>query len=58
MKERVDAKNHLETYIYNMKSSVEDKLKDKIEAGDKDKIKAAVKEAQEWLDDNTDAGGW
>ncbi len=31
---KVDARNQLETYCYNMKSSVEDKLKDKIDEDD------------------------
>ncbi|KAG2494136.1 hypothetical protein HYH03_007774 [Edaphochlamys debaryana] len=52
---RVDARNQLETYLYNMKSSVEDKLKDKIEDEDKEKIGAAVKEALERLDEHPDA---
>lgn len=57
VKQRVDAKNQLETYLYNMKSTVDDKLKDKIDDSDKDKIKEALKDAQEWLDDNAEAGG-
>ncbi|KAG2494134.1 hypothetical protein HYH03_007772 [Edaphochlamys debaryana] len=55
IKARVDARNKLETYLYNMKSSVEDKLKDKIEDEDNKKIGAAVKEALEWLDEHPDA---
>lgn len=30
VKERVDARNKLETYLYNMKSTAEDKMKDKV----------------------------
>jgi len=30
VKERIDARNKLETYLYNMKSTVEDKMKDKV----------------------------
>lgn len=33
MKARVDAKNQLETYAYNIKSTVEDKAKDKVRVG-------------------------
>ncbi|GIL83468.1 hypothetical protein Vretimale_11174 [Volvox reticuliferus] len=52
---RVDARNQLETYCYNMRSTVEDKLKGKIDEDDKEKVLAAVKEALEWLDENSDA---
>ncbi|XP_042487892.1 luminal-binding protein 3-like [Macadamia integrifolia] len=54
VKEKIDARNKLETYIYNMKSTIndEDKLADKIESDDKEKIETALKEALEWLNDN------
>ncbi|PNH01427.1 Mediator of RNA polymerase II transcription subunit 37f, partial [Tetrabaena socialis] len=55
VKSKIDSRNQLETYCYNMKSTVEDKMKDKIEDEDKEKITAAVKEALEWLDENPDA---
>ncbi|KAL9237438.1 hypothetical protein vseg_011985 [Gypsophila vaccaria] len=57
VKERIDARNSLETYIYNMKNQVsdKDKLADKLESDEKEKIEAAVKEALEWLDDNQSA---
>ncbi len=57
VKAKIDARNQLETYCYNMKSTVEDKMKDKIDEDDKEEITAAVKEALEWLDENPDAGG-
>ncbi|KAL3516047.1 hypothetical protein ACH5RR_022949 [Cinchona calisaya] len=54
VKERIDARNKLETYIYNMKSTIDDKdkLADKIDSDDKMKIESALKDASEWLDDN------
>lgn len=57
VKEKIDARNSLETYIYNMKNQVndKDKLVDKLDSDEKEKIKEAVKEALEWLDDNQDA---
>ncbi|XAR52623.1 hypothetical protein NMG60_11020779 [Bertholletia excelsa] len=57
VKERIDARNKLETYIYNMKSTIndKDKLADKIDSDDKDKVETALKEALELLDDNTNA---
>lgn len=57
VKEKIDARNSLETYIYNMKNQIndKDKLADKLEAEEKEKVEAAVKDALEWLDDNQNA---
>ena len=57
LKEKIDAKNSLENYIYTMRNTIEDKekLADKIESDDKEKIKEALSEAQEWLSSNDDA---
>lgn len=57
VKEKIDARNSLETYVYNMKNQVsdKDKLADKLEPDEKEKIETAVKEALEWLDDNQTA---
>ncbi|KAI8474988.1 MAG: binding protein 1 [Monoraphidium minutum] len=55
VKGKIDARNSLETFIYNAKSTVEDKAKDKISAEDKTKVLDAVKEAQEWVEENGDA---
>jgi len=58
LKEKIDAKNSLENYVYTMRNTIEDKekLADKIEADDKEKIKEALTEAQDWLNSNEDAG--
>jgi heat shock protein 5 len=57
LKEKIDAKNSLENYIYTMKNTIEDKekLADKIEAEDKTKIKDALQEAQDWLSSHDEA---
>jgi heat shock protein 5 len=57
IKERVDARNSLETYAYNMKNSVEDddKLANKLEDEDKLAVEEAIKETLDWLDDNQNA---
>jgi len=57
IKEKVDAKNSLENYIYTMRNTVEDKekLADKLEDSEKDTIQEALKESQEWLTSNSDA---
>jgi len=57
LKEKVDSRNQLETYCYNMKNSVNDadKLADKLEEEDKQAIDEAVSDALEWMDENSDA---
>jgi heat shock protein 5 len=57
VKEKIDAKNSLENYIYSMKNTVEDKEKlgSKIGEEDKNTILNAVKEHQEWLNANQEA---
>lgn len=56
-KEKIDAKNALESYIFSMKNTVEDpeKLGKKLNDDDKDTIKDAIKETQDWLSKNGDA---
>jgi heat shock protein 5 len=56
-KERIDARNSLETYAYNMKNTISDsdKLADKLDEDDKNAIEEAVKEALDWLDENQSA---
>ncbi|KAG2260079.1 hypothetical protein Bca52824_079373 [Brassica carinata] len=54
VKEKIDAKNKLETYVYNMKSSLE-KLAEKISEEDKEKMEEVLKEALEWLEENVNA---
>jgi heat shock protein 5 len=57
LKEKIDAKNSLEHYIYTMRNTIEDKekLADKIEAEDKTKIKDALSEADDWVKAHEDA---
>jgi len=57
VKERIDAKNGFESYIYSMRNTVEDpeKLANKLSEEDKEKIKDAIKEAQSWLDGHQEA---
>jgi len=57
LKEKIDAKNSLENYIYTMRNTIEDKekLAEKIESDDKSKIKDALQEAQDWLSSHDEA---
>merc|ERR1711937_9549 len=52
-KQKIEAKNGLENYCFQMRNTLsDDKLKDKFEGGDKEKIEAAVQDALDWLDKN------
>ena len=52
-KERISAKNGLESYCFNMKTTIDDdNLKDKISDDDKKKIGDKCDEAIKWLDSN------
>ncbi|KAM6311795.1 heat shock-related 70 kDa protein 2 [Aegotheles albertisi] len=52
-RDRVAAKNSLESYTYNMKQTVEDeKLKEKISDQDKQKVLDKCREVVSWLDRN------
>merc|ERR1719415_52222 len=52
-KERVDAKNGLESYIFNLKSSLDnDEIKSKISGEELSGAKTALEEALKWLDSN------
>merc|ERR1712046_475373 len=58
VKDRIDGRNALEGYCYNLKNTLEDEEKgiaDKVDEEDKEKVEEAVREALEWLDDNQEA---
>ena len=55
IKERVDARNDLESLVYSTKSKLEDKYKDSLSEEDMEAANEAVQEALSWLDDNQDA---
>ena len=53
---RVEAKNKLESYIYNWRNQLDNKeVSDKLGETDCETIKQCVKETQEWLDANVSA---
>ncbi|CAI2358735.1 unnamed protein product [Moneuplotes crassus] len=57
VKEKVDARNSLDSYLHSMRNTIEDKekLADKLDDDDKETISEALQEHQEWLDTNADA---
>ncbi|KAL0803734.1 hypothetical protein Bca101_096224 [Brassica carinata] len=55
-KKKVEAKNALENYAYNMRNTIrDDKIGEKLAAADKKKIEDSVEEAVQWLDGNQTA---
>jgi len=56
-KERIDARQALDNYIYSVKSSMNDegKLKGKLTSEDEETLNDAIKEGQSFLDSNSDA---
>ncbi|WOL13891.1 hypothetical protein Cni_G22671 [Canna indica] len=53
VKRKVEAKNSLENYAYNMRNTVKDeKIKNKLSEEDRRKIEGAVDEAISWLEGN------
>jgi len=56
VKKRVEAKNGLENYCYNIKNTLKDeKLKDKFSEDDRSKVEKAVEEAIKWVESNQHA---
>ncbi|KAL3516049.1 hypothetical protein ACH5RR_022951 [Cinchona calisaya] len=57
VREKIDSRNKLEAYIYNMKSTIrdDDKLSGKIDSDDTENVETALKDALEWLDENPNA---
>jgi len=58
VKDRIDARNGLESFLYNLKNTLEDEEKgvaDKISAGDKKELQDLIDETLDWLDDNPEA---
>uniref|UniRef100_A0A671SXL9 Endoplasmic reticulum chaperone BIP n=1 Tax=Sinocyclocheilus anshuiensis TaxID=1608454 RepID=A0A671SXL9_9TELE len=57
LKERIDARNELESYSYSLRNQIRDKEKlgGKLSSDDKEAIKKAIEEKIEWLEPHQDA---
>ncbi|KAL3911176.1 MAG: hypothetical protein SGILL_007385 [Bacillariaceae sp.] len=58
IKERIDARNGLESYLYNLKNTLEDDekgLADNISAEDKKELQDMIDETLDWMDENPEA---
>merc|ERR1712187_1023868 len=59
VKERIDARNGLESYVYNLKNQLEDDengLADKISSEDKKELQDMIDETLDWMEKNPEAG--
>ncbi|CAN0862560.1 Heat shock 70 kDa protein [Linum grandiflorum] len=53
VKKKVEAKNSLENYAYNMRNTIKDeKFAGKLDPADKEKIEKAIEETVQWIDGN------
>jgi heat shock protein 5 len=58
VKDRIDARNGLESYLYNLKNTLDDDEKgvaDAISAEDKKELQDMIDEALDWMDENPEA---
>lgn len=56
IRKKVEARNGLESYLVNVKHSVnDDQLKDKLSSEDKERVSSKITEVQNWLDSHSDA---
>jgi len=58
VKDKIDARNGLESYAYNLKNQLEDEekgLAGKIEDEEKEELEGKVQEVLDWLDENEEA---
>jgi endoplasmic reticulum chaperone BiP len=51
-REKVQARNELEAYLYNLKNSINESLKDKLTGDDKTTLTTTVEDALVWLEDH------
>jgi molecular chaperone DnaK (HSP70) len=51
-RERVEAKVRLESYLYSLRTTVDDTLKDKLDASGKEEITKAVSSGLSWLEEH------
>merc|ERR1711865_109396 len=58
IKERIDSRNGLESYLYNLKNTLDDDEKgvsDNISAEDKKELQDMIDETLDWMDENPEA---
>ncbi|GFU36297.1 heat shock protein 70 B2 [Trichonephila clavipes] len=53
MREKVAARNNLESYVYSVKQAADSASEDKLNSSDKSKVKQSCDSVIQWLDNNT-----
>ncbi|CAM0883741.1 unnamed protein product [Alopecurus aequalis] len=48
--EKVDARNKLEAYVYNVRTTVDGEMGRRMDGGDRERVEEAAREVSEWLD--------
>ena len=51
-KDKIQARNELEAYLYNLKNSINDTLEDKLSEDEKTELNTAVNDGLDWLEDH------
>ena len=51
-KAKIQARNELEAYLYNLKNSINDTLQDKLSEDEKSELNTAVNDGLDWLEDH------
>lgn len=55
IKDTIDARNGLESYLYNLKHTLEDEHEDRISAEDKKELLDVIDETLSWMDEKPEA---
>jgi endoplasmic reticulum chaperone BiP len=55
LRQKIEARNSLETYLYSMKSTMTEKLEGKVSEDDKSTCLDAVAKGMEWLEEHSDS---
>ena len=56
IREKIDSRNGLESYLYNLKNTLDDDSMGNISARDKKDLRDIVEETLDWMEDNPEAG--
>jgi heat shock protein 5 len=56
LKERIESRNGLESYLYNLKNAMENDSGSNLSAGDKKELLDMVDETLDWMDQNPGSG--
>lgn len=51
-KEKVEAKNTLESYLYNLKNAVTANIKEKLDPSEAEQLDSSINDALTWLEEN------